>query len=333
MAFTVNLPRVLMTLDEMMPGNIQAQDYRSEVGALAAQLQRQTARFDFIQGTGRNKKNRKYLLHWLKSCAPDTEACSDECVPGGVVLDDDSMEVEITGCRQVKFAVNLKDKRNTPHTFEQDLALNLVSHIKSLDEYLNAQYIAFLAANKGAHEYDLSVGAVNGTDWEIAAPNWTEELAIEFELATRFSRFNNPYLLDGLNLYQKMRKAAAFGANDDGRGAAALYRELDVVFDPISMTQAAPDLTFMINPGSVALITDNWWDAAPFEFAGNRRMFSLPSRSLPGVSYDVVETETCTSNEFVTQWTLKANFEFVANPEGCTENRTGILSFKKIAGI
>jgi hypothetical protein len=333
MAFTVALPAILASLDEMMPGNIQQQDYRTEAAAVAAQLQRQTVRFDFIQGSGKNKKKRKYNLIWLSSCAPTVEDCSDECVAGGDVLSDNSEEVEITGCKQVEFKVNLKDKRTSPFQLEEEIALNLTSHIKALDEYLNTQYIAFLAANKGTHEFTLPVGADNAGDWEIASNEWTEELAIHFELAARFARFNNPYLLDGLNLYTKMRKAAAFGANDDGRGAASLYRELNVVFDPISMSSAAPDTTFMVNPGSVALVTDNWWDAMPMVFAGNHRTFTIQSRALPGVSYDVHEIETCTSNEFVTSWQIRVNYEFVLNPEGCTADRTGILSFKKIAGI
>ena len=332
-AFNVSLPNVLAALDEVMPGNIQQGDYTGEATALAAQLTRQTARIEPIQGAGQNKKLLTLQLHWEKMCDIATSAISDECTVSPNESTDDSETHTLSNSREVSFQVSWKRFRSAPHDLEMSIAKNLSARLNHLDEWLSGQFIAFLAASKGAHEYTLPVGSASGLDWQINESQWTDSLVPQLRLAARFSRFPAFYLLDGLNLNATVEKARFYGANDNGRGENGLWQSLNYVFDPIKMVEVAPDLTFMVNPGSVAFISGNYWDAVPQSFGGEHRMFTIASPNLPGVFYDVHEVQACASDDFVTSWKVRVYYKFVLNPEGCNANRTGVLSFRKVSGI
>ena len=333
-AFNVSLPNILAELDERFPMGIQSADYNAYATAVAEHRRRQTANFEFIEGAGRDKKKRTVRVHWKKMCTITPADCSDECAVSTNEITDDSEDYTITGCKMVHFKESWKRHRTAPHRLEGSVAFALNAHLNTMDTWLNEQWLAFVEASKGDHEYtQMPVGSNNSGDWEIASNDWTDTLAIHFGLAAQFARFSDFYMLSGLNLYPEITKARAYAANGEGKGENNLWGTLPVVFDPLKMESVNAGKTYMINPHSLALITDNWWDAVPVEHGGNHRMFTVPSRNIPGVSYDVHNVETCSSDDFVSSWQIRANYEFVLNPEGCTANRTGVLAFKKVTGI
>ena len=330
--FTVSIPNVLAALDQAMPGNIQTGDYTGEATALAGHLQRQTATIQNIQGEGLNKKNLTVELYWEKMCDITVlDECTDECTVSANESTDDSTTVALDQCAEASFKVSWKRFRSAPHELTMSVAKNLSARLNYLDEFLSGQFITFLGLNQGDHEYQLPVGSVTGTNWGVPAASWTDSLVPQLRLAARFARFPSFYVLDGLNLYPIIEKARFYGANDDGRGENALWSSLNYIFDPVKMVELAANKTYVVNPGSVAFLSGNYWDAIPREFAGNHRMFTVPSPNLPGVFYDVHEVETCSGDDFVTSWKIRANWKLVLNPEGCTADRTGILSFLKTA--
>lgn len=330
-AFNVSLPNVMAELNEKFPMNIQSADYNAYSTSVAEHRRRQTANFEFIEGAGRDKKKRTVRVYWKKMCTITPADCTDECAVSTNEITDDSEDYTISGCKMVNFKESWKRLRTAPHRLEENVAFALNAHLNALDTWLNGQFIAFVEANKGAHEYtQLPYGSDNSGDWEIPAIDWKDDLAIQFALAAQWARFPEFYMLSGLNLYSEITKARAYAANGEGKGENNLWGTLPVVFDPLKIEELAAGKTYMINPSSLALITDNWWDAVPIEHAGNHRMFTLPSRTIPGVSYDIHNTETCSSDDFVSSWQIRVNYEFVLNPEGCTANRTGILAFKKV---
>jgi hypothetical protein len=333
-AFNVSLPNVFAALDEVMPGNIQTNDYQGEATALAAHLARQTARVNFIEGAGINKKTRTFTVYWEDLCDLTTTTVTDECTASSNETTDDSTTYALDGSREINFKESWKRFRTAPHDLEMSIAKKLGAALNTMDEYLSGQFITFLAASKGAHEYTaMPYGAANGLDWEINESQWTDDLVPHLRLAARFAKFPSFYLLDGLNLLTTVEKGRFYGQNDNGRGENALWNSLNYVWDPLKMSEVAPSLTFMVNPGSVAFVSGNYWDPVPVTFGGDHRMFTVASPNLPGVSYDVHELQTCSSDDFVTSWKIRANYKLLLNPEGCTADRTGVLSFKKVAGI
>jgi hypothetical protein len=223
----------------------------------------------------------------------------------------------------------MKQFRTVPHQWDQTIALELAANMKAMDEYLNAQFIAFLEANKGNHEYNLPVGTNDSQDWTIAAASWNVDLIPQLQLAARFARFSRPYLLDGNNLWASVYKAGFYSQNADGKGENLLFNTFPYVFDPITMAAVAPNKTYLVNGSAVALVTGNYWGDTREEMAPGHFVYRIGSRNLPGIFYDVHEIQACASNDFVTSWQLRANFEFILNPKGCTATRTGILAFEK----
>lgn len=337
MAFVVSLPEIYRSLDVAWNDAIKQADYVAQAEAARVCLMNQTARVEpgeIISGTGSNAKKRTVRVHWLNACAITDGAAGDECAVASTELTDDSKTYTIGSSREASFKVSWKDQRTRPHNINEMVATGLLTASKALDEYISHQYLAFLAANNGAHEVTYNVGSNGaGNVWQIEGTSWTVDLMMEFALGARFSRFPAAYAIHGLNLWRERFKAGQYAANDDGKGENNLFSILPMYWDPIGFSEASiGDMSFVVNKASVALATGNYYDTAPLEFGGNHRMYRIPSRNLPGVSYDVHEIETCTSNDMVVSYRVTAHFDFFLNPTGCNANRTGILQFEKIAG-
>ncbi len=333
MAFNVSLPKVQLYIDQAWVDPIQKADLRAEVEALRMHLTKQTARVEpIISGTGRNAKKITKTIYWQDFCNLTTEACSDDCVQTSAASDDTEMDVTISTCRQIEFAYTEKQFYTTPHDPNQTIAMALAARMKTMDEYLNAQFLAFLEANKGVHQYEIQGGTADGNDWVLPAENWDEDLIPQLQLAARFSKFNRPYLLDGTNLWAKVYKAGYYSANADGKGENLLFNTFPYVFDPLTINTVAPNKTYMVNSSAVALVHGNYYGDAREEAAPGHFRYRIQSRNLPGIFYDVIEKVTCTSNDILQSWQLKANFSFFLNPKGCDTDITGILAFEKGAG-
>jgi hypothetical protein len=333
-AFNVSLANLQIALNDAWSDGIQGTQYMAKVEALRAQLQRQTARIDpLISGSGVNAKNLTAQIQWLTACAPATASCSDECTAATYEVSDDSETVTLSCLREASFKDTVKRYRAAPHKLEESLALNMMVAMKSLDEYLTGLWIAFLEANKGEHQYELPVGSNNADDWEIPASEWGFELIPHFIADAELSRFMNPYMLDGANFYAELIRAQAFNANSDGKGEWNLLQKFDFVQDLVNMSATAPNKTFMVNASAAAFLTGNYWSTSAVEMAPGHRVWKQASRNLPGVYYDVHELTTCTSDDFVLSYKLRAYGLFKLNPLGCDEDITGILAFEKLPGV
>lgn len=341
MAFTVSLPELYRSIDVAWSDAIWRTQFQAQADSVKTLLQNQTARVqpgELVSGSNQNAKKRTVKVYWQNTCAITTGAETDECVVATTELTDSSEDYAITNSREASFKTSWKVHRTVPHEFNETIAKGLLKAGKELDEYLSAQFLAFLAANNGAFENTPSVGAASGgadaNVWEINATDWNVDLMMEFALAARHARFDAPYMLHGENLWRERFKAGQYAANDDGRGENNLFGVLPMFWDPIGFGAASVQTeSFLVNRSSCALATVNYFDTAPSEFAGNHRMYKIASRNLPGVMYDVHEMETCTSDDMVVSYKVLANYEFLLNPLGCAADRTGILQFSKVAGV
>lgn len=333
MAFTVALPELYRSIDVAWNDAIQRAQFVAKADAARVCLEQQTARVEpLIQGAGENAKTRTVRVHWLNACAMDDGAPTDECAAAETELTDNKEDYTISGFRETSFKTSWKVHRTTPHDLNQTVATGLLMGGKILDEYLSAQYFAFLAANNGAHEYTPSIGAAGAGDvWEIPGADMTVDAMPEFILAANFARFDNAFMIHGLNLWTERFKAGQYAANDNGKGENNLFNVLPMFWDPVGASVASvSDQSWLVNRSAGALATANFFDMAPREFAGNHRVYKIASRNLPGVFYDVHEMETCTSDDMVVSYKMNVNFEFLLNPLGCVATRTGILQFAKV---
>ena len=332
-AFNLSLPKLQIAINNAWRDPIRNTQFIAKVDSLRGQLQRQTITLGpQITGSGRNAKQITQTIFWPEVCSTSTSSCSDECTTASGEATDNSQDVTLSCLREAGFTESFKRFRVSPLDWEEVVAYQLLLKMKALDEYLNTAYIAFLEANKGEHEYELSVGSDNAGDWEIPSADWNAELILEFMLAAEMAEFSNPYILDGTNFWTLKAQGGLFQQNLDGKGIANLFNDPFMwVQDPRGLNAAAPGKTYMVNPSAVAFVSGNFWATKPENFAGTHRMYKIASRNLPGVWYDIHELESCTSNDFVTSWKIRVNGAFLLNPLNCEkENRTGILAFEKV---
>jgi hypothetical protein len=333
MAFTVALPEIYRGIEVAWNDAIQRSQFVAKADAARICLEQQTARVDpMIQGAGADAKTRTVRVHWLNGCAIEVADPTDECTVATTELTDAKEDYTITGFKEASFKTSWKVHRTTPHDLNQTVATGLLSAGKALDEYLSAQYFAFLAANNGAHEYTPTIGAAGAGDvWNIPTIDMTVDVMPQFILAAEFARFDNAFMIHGLNLWTTRFKAGQYADNADGKGENNLFSRLPMFWDPIgASTASVSDQSWLINRSAAALATANFFDMAPREFAGNHRVYKIASRNLPGVFYDVHEQETCTSDDMVISYKLNVNYEFLLNPLGCVATRTGILQFAAV---
>jgi len=331
MAFTVALPEIYRGIDTAWDDAIHRTQFTVQAKAAKICLENQTAKIQpMIEGSGPNAKTRTVKVHWINGCAITDGAATDECVASAVELTDDEQDHALTSTREASFKVSWKAGRVTPHQLNEQVSTGMLRAMKALDEYLAVQMYGFLAANNGTHEYTLSVGAALSDVWQIGAASWDVDLYPEFILAANFAHFENPMLLHGTNLFTDAYKASKYAANADGKGENNLYQAIPSEWDAVGASNAsAAAMSWLINKGSMALGTGNYFDTAPREFAGNHRVYKVASKNLPGVFYDVHELETCTSDDFVISYKLNVYFDYFLNPLSCVAGRTGILQFEQ----
>lgn len=102
--------------------------------------------------------------------------------------------------------------------------------------------------------------------------------------------------------------------------------------DMVNMAVVNPSTrkTFMINKGAVAFTSYALWEkvsmTAPKEHGAGKFKFSVKSKNIPGLIYDVY-TETVCSDEYEKHtFTFKANLDVFSGPTG-RNGGTGVLEF------
>lgn len=313
---------------------IKQGDYIAKVAALQGHLQRQTARIESpIVGSGGEAKLITRKIYWTNECTLAVGNTTDECAAASNTADDASIDVTISNNKEVPFAVSMKQFRSKQVEMQDVIANNMLVSMKLLDEYLNAQYVLALEANKGTHEYSLPFGALNGSNWQIENTNWNEDIMPQFMLSAEFSRFVRPYVVSGVNSFADYQRSLKMAGNLNVAGIQNMYDTYNWVFDPITVEANAPNKSYLVNASALALVTGNYWSAVPTAITADHTVFSVPSRNLPGISYDIHQYRTCTSDDFVFSYKIRVNWSYILNPKGCTATRTGILAFERLVGI
>jgi hypothetical protein len=146
------------------------------------------------------------------------------------------------------------------------------------------------------------------------------------------NQFSNPYLITGTNLFQLVYNRQAEYANADGKGNVNKMGLLQnrIYFDPFNVESAAAGHTFMLHKNAAAFIGKAWYPeggANAVELMPGQMAYSLPSRNLPGVVYDIFTQRTCVSNEYYTAFKVQLHGLFALNPTPCSDTNTGILQF------
>jgi hypothetical protein len=322
------LAMIQATADQIWADPIANADYKAAAESAKAILANQ--RVNFSQITQGNKK-KTISVEWENTCAISAETCGNNCAPSGEEITPQCVTYDINTCVEAIFQMSEKDYRERVLTKEEAIAKGILAAKKSCDEKLAAAVVAALVANAGVNEYTGGIGTVNGTITNILASFWTAEAFGYFNLAGQINRFNQPYFLTGVNLWQVIWNALNNAANADGKGATNMVGFMPVYQDPINIEANAPLSSFLLHKNALALLTKTWWPlnaGNAMQKAGQYFLWSEPSMNLPGITYDIQLYQGCDTNDFVDVYTVSANYGIFLNPTGCSANRTGILQFE-----
>lgn len=326
------LAMVQATADAIFADPIANADYKASADSAKAILANQ--RVNFSAMTMGNKK-KVFSVEWENTCAIEADTCSDNCSPDGEEITPQCVTYDINSCVEASFKLSEKDYRERVLTKEEAIAKGILSAKKACDEKLAKAVVAALVANAGVNEYTGGIGTVNTTITNILAPFWTAEAFGYFNLVAQINKFNQPYFLTGVNLWQVIWNALQNAANADGKGQANMVGFMPVYQDPINIESGAPLSSFLLHKNALALVTKAWWPANAgnaINRAGQYMLWSEPSNNLPGINYDIQLYQACSNNDFVDIYTVSANYGIFLNPTGCNADRTGIIQFECGAG-
>ena len=324
-----NLVDVQIKADKIWMDNMAKTDYIANVEAFKAIKENQSANVTVLE-TG---KDLKATISWIQDCDIEVTTCTDDCTIDGPELSTESKDLEIRQCVKTSFKVEAKGFRTNLYDMEEVVAKGMLKSSKVLDEEITKRGIAFLNSSAGVNVYAGPLGTLSSGDTQIAAVNWSTQLLPYLRMVATKNRFNNPFMLSGENYYFTDNEAVYNKENSDGKGDYVRNSLLKRYYDLFNIEAVNdPDMvTYLINRGAIAFASKNYDPANPYSIMNpGQQRYSIESRNLPGVRYDVIYTTKCISNKIYHVWDFRGYIEFFLNPTGCVADRTGVLRFLKV---
>lgn len=324
---TTQLQKVIAKVDKAWAENQQAQEYVPNVAIVTALRKEQTARLTEIQNP---EKDATLKIWWVADCntgvATDDE---DDCDIAGPEAESKSQDYAITTKKMVKFSVKENMGRTNEVGREDALAIQLLARMKELDEEIAQTAVAFVNSNAGANQFTGGIGNVSGLETFIAPSFWAGDMYGYFAQVAIMNKLNNPFMVHGSNLYQQNWQAAFNAANSNQKDQLPKLQSMRSYWDMwnIDSINNPDSVSYMIGKGAIAFASKAYYPKNnPVDFMTSKR-WSIESKSLPGVWYDVIYTNRCSNEDIIHDYKLKAKYDFFVNPLGCNEDVTGILKF------
>lgn len=324
------LAEVQLKLDQVWADARVKADYEPNAESAIALIENTTAKFQELQGA----KDKEIGIKWLNYCDAGVQECTDNC---SVTPDNEiaagCLTYTMDICQETKgFIIDETDLRNKIWEFQDLVAVGMLKEIKALDEYWAEKSITMIETMKGENVYTDGVGDVSGTETYLAAALWSPDIMGEFALTAKLNKFSSPFLLSGKNLYLANWNAQ-MNVGDQAAGAKARINTMKMYSDVFNVDSVnTPDKkTYMIQRGSIGFFTKAYYGqysfANPLDMGQFGKFFSVPSKTLPGVTYDVIYNLTCVNGHFKHAFKLQTHGMISENPLGCDPTNTGILSF------
>lgn len=302
-------------------------DYIADVESAKALLENQAGvNLVELKDSGKDKK---ISLEWPEKCSITTQNCSDDCTIDGTDVTPVCKEYDVTCLAETSFKVSERVYRTRTMEMQEAMADNMLKHMKAMDEKVAALILAGLDANTGINAYAAAPGQVVGDLTYIASSQWNEYLFGYLALVARMNKMKSPVVLDGTNLFQLYWNKQREAANADGKGS---WNKLTSIgqpyFDPENFIGDFLGKTYIFDNGAAYFASKVWNPSTPIQKAGDRMLYNVASKNLPGISYDVFTQETCSGNDFHVATKIQLHGGFYTNPYPCDETNTGILAFK-----
>jgi hypothetical protein len=325
---STQLATAIMRADQMWGNAMIKNDFVADTANVAAIRAEQNANVELLQD---GDKTRDVRVTWYNMCGETTAAIgSDDCAPNGTELGSDHKDYAISVARKFDFKIDENELRTQTGTMEELVARGLLKADRALSNYVASVLMTKLETFKGENSVTDGTGTPVADETYITSADWTPALFAYFYRIAIQNRLSNPFLLSGSNMFEDKFIAMLSEANAEGKGSANLFRVMRTYFDLFNVDASnSPDLkTYMLNRGAIAFASRNYYGEKPVVYKDDDR-YSIESRNLPGVRWDVIYRNACSGTTVLHNWSIRANFDFFLNPLGCDATRTGVLSFIK----
>jgi hypothetical protein len=274
------------------------------------------------------EKDREVTIYWLDDCGQEAQDCTDSCDFDGAPVLAKEKTYALTQCKEVKFSESIEKYRTAEFSLEETLAHRMNSSMASLDNAIAQGCAAFIDSASGVNAVLNGDGQVIGTDTFINPAKWNMKLMAYFQQVAIMNKFKNPFLMTGSNLSAELLYAVANAGNSNGSGDLALSKmfrkyvdmwNIDSINNPVQKT-------YLLDKNAIVFASKARYSATPMQYATQMR-FSVESKNLKGVFYDVIQKERCVNNDIYYDFKLTARFDFFTQPGACDAGTTGVLSF------
>ncbi len=327
-----DLSAALIRSDQMWTNDLLKADFEGNVDIVTALRKEQNANVSILAD---QEKDRDVTVHWVNMCGESAEdQDGDDCDLAGNELGSDDKTYALGFAKQWKFSVDEMSFRTNNYNAQEVIAKGLLKGDKILSEAVAASALARVESFKGDNAVTDGLGTWDAVDTEqdIPAANWDSALFAHLYRVALQNQYSSPFLLSGSNLFEDWIVTQASMGNANGKGDANLFKMIRTYFDLLNIDSAnSPKYkTYMINRGAIAFASKNYYGAKPTFYAGpGQTRYSVESKNLPGVRFDVHYTNRCSGSTIMHDFQMKLKYDFFGNPTGCDETRTGVIAFNK----
>lgn len=322
-----DLVKITVAIDRVWKDNQTNADFISYAETINIIKKRQTAELRDLENS---EKDETVKIYWATDCNTSLDDCDDDCEVGGPELEARCKEYTLDICKKAGFTVREKTFRKSNLTREEVVAKGMIKRMKELDEFLAQAMVAKLNAFAGVNQFG-GIGTVDSSGDTYLAPSfWTVDLMSYFQQVAIMNKLSGAYMLHGNNLWNVNWQAKFNNLNQDQKDQLAKLMSMQHEWDPFNVDTVNNPLkvSYMITSGAVAFVNKAYYPTTPVEYLGAGQLrWSVQSKALPGVFYDVVYTNRCLNNEIYHDYTLYVTAGIFDNPYGCNEDVTGILRF------
>ncbi|MCA9497106.1 MAG: hypothetical protein KC589_09245 [Nanoarchaeota archaeon] len=324
-----DLVEIQVKADMIWSDNASNKEYVSRSEALQVLLAEQTADLTVLEDSD---KDRDVKIMWVDYCASTVEDCAgDECTVDGNEPEATCKTYALDQCIETSFKVSENRFRTSNLSREEVVAKAMLKAQKDLEEEIARRMIASVDTFVGENESTNQPGVVAGTDTYIDGSYWTADIFGYLSEAGVLNKFTDPFILDGNNLYRQAWMSKYQGLNANEGSKPALFGSIRTYHDLFNMNQVlGANKMFMIDKGAIAFASKVRYSATPVTYGNgaNLTRYSIPSKNVAGLSFDVVYKTSCSGDDITHHWKLIARFGTFLNPNSaCNSTNTGVLSF------
>lgn len=337
MALTpTNLLALNVKAEQMWKDNALALSLQPHSETAKAILKNQTAQFKVLENANLDQVVR---VSFLSMCAMETEACEDNCDIDEPTPDSQVKDYTPDICQKVGFKINEKVLRTNQYQFEEMFARFSAEAIDKLDAFWSIQALAKLKSFAGYNAFPApyTYDAVNKTT-DVPAADYNTSMIPKLIQQAMLNQMGDAYFIDNGSLWEAFYLAQMNAGNLDGKGQANLIQQINIAFDQFNFAKAVlAEDTFSISKGAVAMKTTNKFADTPRTLtAEGQTRYTIKSRNLEGVKYDVIHQEKCVGDDIFQTFRFITNGGIWLNPETCPIDvggvptaQTGVLSYSK----